>query len=891
MKYSYHDIKSDSRYLRVTEKATKNVLLGSYWTTLVNVKAELENVFLQQQNVDELIQKLTILSEKDHKIRIKDEYQEDFDPYIFYRFPSFQQNVTNSMTTKAQQDKKIDLVSGQYYKDLPQYLKNNQMILFQSNLVNFLSVFIRKFNDVLSPLLRPTLKLILLNLQVLDELFKTGKEEEEKTIILRKKMEENYLVNEFTNGLSEIMMKDIYKDCEYCVQKIQGLLKSLSEKLEKKKDVIEDEELLKKSKDVEEKKRLAKERMAKLKESFAKKQEVFAEKNSALLAQSKASEETKDTEESFAVAEGVNTCQYCIEPILENEEEYVTPIYINFTNNFYDTKAENVFGKQENYSDMSKADWWPVVTNCNHQYHKKCYEEVFKSSAMKIGNFVTNKYEAYCPLCKTLTNSFLNLNKKKVDDEEPPSTHIKLHFPELYKSFTEKIVGLVAELQKKLSVSSPVQVEEEEEKEKKDEKIIRISFERAYEYFIEGFYLQNRPKDLKKQFVLYKNFFKGFQDFFAQKETALEVQKSLFKEISQTDGDINKLLSYQPEPIVNQLFISILQEILSNNTQDEEHLWRSQLAILQEYVVFKIVQGIALLKLDNSMSLQDCLSFYQTNLELQAKISNQLIFPIQKIILASWLNFSVGFDDLPRTSNEFYQVLLEEERPSDDEDYLSQLLSQVGISATFEQFVQDSFCLVMSKSSQADLSPLNSLLAAKTPDLEFEAPRIVKYGPRSVKLPDNYAQFNDKYFTEKCQLCEKYSPHLLTSICLICGEIMCEMYCDPLTKVSGNLNRHAKKYHMGMGVFIDMVKLGGRLVNVPLNLRYREQEPYIDNFGQSFNSVLDSHQKLKEFDFAKFVLNPKYVEETDQMIRLQSIRQTIFKIGLKLNQKSQNGYL
>jgi len=524
---------------------------------------------------------------------------------------------------------------------------------------------------------------------------------------------------------------------------------------------------------------------------------------------------------------------------------------------------------------------------------------------MKIGNFMTNKYEAYCPLCKTIANNFLSLNEKRSEvsgEHEQVLEQMKQQFPELYQSFTDKIKGLVASLKKKL-VPVPAQpIEEEEEEKKVDEDIVEILFVRAYEYFVEGFYLQKQPKNLNKQFVLYKNFFKGFQDYYIEKERSDEVMpsflesaamkesRSLVKEISKID-DINKLLGYQPEDLVNRIFIETLQEILSSrNLVNEESLRKNQLDVLKEYIVFKVIQGIALLKIDHSFSFEDCVKFYLENAEFRAKIANELIFPMQKIILAYWLNYSIGSDVLPKNTD-FFQVLLQNPSNTDAEGYLSELLSQIGILIPFDQFVQEAFSSVLSARSQEDLTALKSLLAAKAVGLEFENPRIVKYGPRRISLPENYAQFNNDYFVEKCQLCHKFSHHLLTSICLICGEIMCEMYCDPTNKVSGNLNRHAKKYHLGMGLFIDMVKLGGRLINVPLNLRYREQEPYIDNLGQSFNSMLDSHHKLKDFDFGKFMLNQKYVEEIDQMIRLQSVRQTIFKIGLRLNTKSGDGYL
>ena len=99
---------------QVIQKILTNILVGLYWTNINQLKAVLETIFKSQTHVDELIKKITIINEKDHKIRIKDEFLTEFDSYLLYKSPSFNQELISSLSSKTQLTQKIDLVSGKY---------------------------------------------------------------------------------------------------------------------------------------------------------------------------------------------------------------------------------------------------------------------------------------------------------------------------------------------------------------------------------------------------------------------------------------------------------------------------------------------------------------------------------------------------------------------------------------------------------------------------------------------------------------------------------------------------------------------------------------------------------------------------------------------------------
>jgi len=243
----------DSRVPQVVERILTNILVGLYWTNINQLKNVLETMFRSQTHVDELIKKLTIINEKDHKIRIKDEFLTEFDSYLLYKSPSFNQELLSSLSSKTQVTQKIDLVSGKYYSDLPNHLKQTQKNFYQSSLPNFLALFIQEFNKDTTQLVRPVLKLILLNLQVFQDAL--TKEDNDQTQLLKKRVEENYFQEKFTDALTSLSEKPEFKDCQECLSKIQRLIKTLSLSSVNEETLNEEDLQEKKRIEAEEKKR------------------------------------------------------------------------------------------------------------------------------------------------------------------------------------------------------------------------------------------------------------------------------------------------------------------------------------------------------------------------------------------------------------------------------------------------------------------------------------------------------------------------------------------------------------------------------------------------------------------------------------------------------------
>ena len=795
-----------SQQKRVIKKMVVNLLLGEYSTDLARIKSLAHTLLLDKDQLDSAVAEVVTVDEKTHKIRIKDQYEAEFDPYIYYMNPSCQQNITETMRAKAEKNKKIDLVAGKEYKDLPEYLKVIQKNMYQSDLPEFLKSFLMKVPE--SNLIRLVLKLILLNLQVLEE----GNDS-----VVREKVERLYLNDEeFIGKLGVLYADETLKDCKQCIEKIEARLKRIKKEVNAENSVIQEKELIQ-----DEQKRLAKERMNKLKEEFARKQALFANKNK---------EEHKNEEETNPKpVEGIS-CQYCLEDINPELDNYGLPVYVAFTNNFYDTEADVIFEKQD-YQDLSNVGWWPVISSCNHYSHRKCFEEIYKNSRRPneaMSMLSANKFETCCSLCKTVCNSFVCFGdgKKNITAVEEKE---KKMYPELHMTLVESVESLFKGLVERLSGPQLQQANQIQEKPE----IMRSElFSRAHFYFIESFHLHKQAASLEKSFAVYTHYLKSFGEYLGE---ISEKDTSLLEEVTKEQESMKSL---NLETLVNKVLMNNLMQGLRNSTA--EVVIAKQIQAIREYTALKFKKGL----------------------------KNELLFPLRKATLA--LNLTKAVVVLGGTHQKVKNLCQSLLCETENLDELVQFLDDSCCS--FEKFLEESLSQVPNS-------------------IEINSTRVVKYAPRSLKLPENYAEFNSKYFLKKCAVCDTYCKHLYRAICMICGEVLCEMDCKLAKRKIGNLNQHCIDHHLGLGTFVEMHNLWRSVVSTPMNIRFSGKNAYVDKLGQAVQKVLDSHRNVGTLDFKDFSLNQEFVEGIEDLIMNHSMRNDVFRIALLRKMKEYDGIL
>jgi hypothetical protein len=709
---------------------------------------------------------------------------------------------------------------------------------------------------------------------------------------------------DFKNNLIALSKQNILEDCKPCIKKIQNLLITLSSKFQQDSSLLSDIAFIKKPSMQEDKKKIAQEKMEKLKGEFAKKQALFAEKQKEL-------SPTKDIEfEEPELApeedEAKFTCQYCLEKIDKVKDEYGVPIYVAFTNNFYEVDEENIKFEQINYAKLADEFWWPVVSSCNHHYHKNCFEILYSiEDAGK--SFIHNRFETYCSLCKTLCNNFLCLNKGEAIEKKEPSQQEKELFPELHLEFSQKVHEVqyqqVVYLQS-LSGMNPTQILNQPYIPRS------IMLVKAYNYFIDSFYLTKDFEAKRSLFEMYAHFFRNFASELKEQEIGKISQYLEFDSISlqlPCRDAFNFLNSYPLEIYMCLLFTEEIGDYSlqkSIGSVSKVDLMKRHTAILRKYLDLIILQTLSYDKVAQAYSLsfeeQINLLFEDSNL-YKDRLSD-FIFPLQKIILAMAINQQFLLEKPPVLKNEFFKLIFS---PNSKIETIQELLSLIEIPFTIKDIVKSIFEEIKTNMYSRPLLCKTILpVLSDTQNInihELTKTKFTKKAPRIISLPPTYAEYNNTFLRKKCKLCNKFCNHMYTFMCFICGDVFCQGYCpsvheppeklkEPCTKcngkcpprheIVGNLNRHAAKHHMGMGIFLDIFQPFTNVINPPLNAISPSKNIYIDSLGQPVQVYLTDMIDLKSIDFKKFTLNPEFVAEVEDVVKNHGVAKECFKVLL-----------
>ena len=874
----------------VIEKVLINLLLGHYWVDVPQLKESMKNVLISHSDVDDILHKVAIIDDKNKKVRIKPEYQKELDPYIFYRNPALQSEINHNVASMEKKGEKIDLVSGKFYKDLPCYLKVIQKKIYQSSLPDHLALFLYRFQAHTASLVRPVLKLILLNLQVVEESLKA-----DGCDLLKANIQKNYLNQAFTNRLSDLRKNSDFKDCELCIEKIQKLVESLSSQLQNGASFIsESKEVSNHEEQLAHKKKLAHQRMLQLKEEFMKKQKMFMNKH-AVHSHENLDEirevrvsSLEQLEESIYEEENGLTCQFCLDKISKSSEAYGIPIYVAFTNNLYDIEETTVsFHKDEN-PERLEGNWWPVISSCMHHYHEKCFQSHHKNTRKEpdaMGRVFNSKLETFCSLCGALCNAFVledeSKNTKMPNQEDNSQTIVSEEDEKLeHRSFVETIQALVESTREKIKLDPQAKIE--------GQKSVTVEelFRKGHAYFLESFHVTERVIVFEKAFFAYKAFLKEYSRHLIQNGSPSVEVPSLFSQIFSNgrfctaSEPIKKRLiefsEYKAEPLLNNISFDLLMNCSISQLifEDTDH-FQEHMKVLKEYIAYKFVQVILFCKEPSPIAVSELYALYQEDEELREDVIDEVVFPIQKFILATYLNKSIlnGEETINET---LFEVLLD---PEDNlAHYLDVLVKCAGVSENFDQLVKTSLEDLETKEPEI-LNSLREMLASDTTDIALKEPQSVKLAPKMIELPANYLDFISTYLKKKCSQCNEYTKHMTTSICLICGDVICLSYCDKDKQKRGNLNRHAKQCHLGLSAFIEIQRASKSLVACSKNSMHAGKEMYTDKLGQSIQTLInDPRSLLYSLDFEKFTLNEDFVKTTEEMIEHCSMGREIYKI-------------
>jgi len=121
-------------------------------------------------------------------------------------------------------------------------------------------------------------------------------------------------------------------------------------------------------------------------------------------------------------------------------------------------------------------------------------------------------------------------------------------------------------------------------------------------------------------------------------------------------------------------------------------------------------------------------------------------------MLASAQSFSVDSIkvNLPELCN---LLLLDTKNPK--EGYFTNLFQTINLPCSFSQLITEIFHELSSR-SESDLNFLQSLFNDKIFNKESLRPLTIKWSPRGIQLPETILEFNTRYLTKKCVLCNSH---------------------------------------------------------------------------------------------------------------------------------------
>jgi len=889
----------DERYYKVIKKLLINLMGSFYWTTLKRVKESLKNLIKEYEFTEKIIHEISDINSENFQIRLKDQYLKEFDPYFFYKTRAMQKNVVLAFLNRSS-GAKLDSVSGQFYTDLPQYLYDIQIKFFTSSLLPALKNIIVNWIDQFPNLLTITLRLIFLNLQLIDFL------KDENKQILIEKFTSVFADPAFIEKLHSLLTSENFQEYIPCIKKIFKGLKEIGAQFQVliPGDLFEAEGV---GSPQLNKKELAQERMKKLQEQFSLKQKAFADKN---LTEIQNVEEKKENEE---VKQDIDDekCQYCLEP-LANGKAYGIPIYLVVANNF-GYEGTDPFKINQNGLQGSFEEQYPVMTTCNHHFHEECYTIIHEKTwapqnHARNQTMYFNLFESNCPVCKTLANNFLPLseatkedikpqiqetpvndqikenNEREAQENEPLSTiaqedgEIKdISFEKKPKhDFIEKCVKLLHYAKKRnpfdvANVATPQEFE-----------ILNKSIEMAIVYFLESAYLHPTQKEVKQRFSLLfhflKSYYRGPQEGTTDQKDqpySLPIELEVQDLPSYNFFICKNSTEFEEKTIqINDLIKTVCSKLLIHNVSNKNYAREYLKKLIVRFVRGTALTLIRLANNKDSQHISDILS--STNLFKQ-KFFETIHYPVVSLFYIYLLLSAQNLERNDWKEAEFKLNLLFNNQ-IEEEDYFNEIL---------KVFNEENFSLnqILKEANKfeglndySELCTLSQKLDESVP-LEIELVNnlnIKRKTPFFVSLPPTYFEFNEKYLSSQCILCKQHKSTSNICLCLICGNVICKRSCSAnVAPQVGNLSIHAFRCHNASAVFLDIKELVVYMISFPEIVLYNSNL-YVNAFGTSLKEIMEE-ARLNKLDFKTMHLNKKLIQE------IKAISDSTFRIPQTIN--------
>ena len=649
-----------------------------------------------------------------------------------------------------------------------------------------------------------------------------------------------YVNNDFIAKLRDVVIAAGLKECEATGEKIIRLVTKLTKK-EPSPTKVNEESTSPAKNEQEDKKKIAERKKKMLQEEFLKKQKKFTN-NLTKEAKTEMDEEKKEELTNSHTL----ICQHCREAIDVHNNVYGIPVLLSFSNNMYARSSS----KEDITDEKPYYDVFPVVSSCFHYYHKDCFTVWFESNKIQdqIFSSIAGPHESLCSVCKQLFNAFLPFNKiidrrakneLQVEETTPQEngqiTNDKPKEGELpYYLFDVASKKLSQEWLRFIFGLNYLQGQGLEKRE--------IFLQRLLFRMLQDAHKIEDPVKFSKCIVLHKKIIECLTHD-QELTTNYNESFSLFDEYELQD---------QHTKNEHELLTRVIVRILMSSNIDKKHALD---LVATEYLFFKTLQNHVHSSSEPLNAPKLIADFDPASLEagplkedlitfvIKNQIVNELIkdnLHYQEDDVQDLCNIVQNDDILTVNLNSLYDIC--KQRVQNKDQQLDKAFQIVSDSALLNQIVPFSFV------------------------------------PKMIKLPKTYADFNQTYSRRKCSLCNEFSRHLLTSLCLICGETFCQNFCPTRNKVFGNLNRHAIDKHVGVAIFVELQFPVFVLVSTPEGWVSPLKDIYTDILGENIANKLEDQANIYDVDFNNYKLNEEFEHLVTEVIQEHSMRKTMYNV-------------
>jgi len=310
---------NSERIKKIRKRVLTNILSCYTWIDLPELLENVKSV-LYISNLDETLGEVAIFDEKLKKMRIKEDCFQDYDPYLFYARKKLNNQLKQLFLEKMKKSMNVDLLSGFYYTDLPEFLYDLQVLILQGPIIDFLSKFFIFGREELKPLTRICLKMLLFILNTTEHLLTKNKDISRLLGQVNDNLQSSYLKSKIT-ALKE---DPNFSDCEIIIENIIECSDRLTEIIEYSPQKAQERPLL----SLTEKRAQSELKQKQLQENFIRKSTDFFQKTKfGQIREHEGEEEEDEYDDDFRPS-----CSVCLEAINNDEKVFGVPVLITLTN-------------------------------------------------------------------------------------------------------------------------------------------------------------------------------------------------------------------------------------------------------------------------------------------------------------------------------------------------------------------------------------------------------------------------------------------------------------------------------------------------------------------------------------------------------------------------------